>query len=280
MSEPIVVSWSELDAGRQCPHKHELAYKQRWTPPSASRPLEIGKLGHSVLEAHFRSLQSGSSLGQAKQDALEVAHASGSDYIQTILWIYERFVERYGASREWKIHGVEQELRLPLDARFVLKVKLDLLIEDLRRGSMHILDWKFSSRLLSDRELAFDDQFGLYEAVMNRAGYRILSSLHGLCRTPQRSVSARGDPPLDEWFALTPLYRTEEEQRRILVEALNDFHRLHGYGPNEAPRHPDPDRCKWRCSFTFPCLHGRKYGPDRERELLEAHMFEMQQERH
>lgn len=280
MTDRIVVSWSELDAGRQCPHKHELAYKQRWVPPSVSRPLEVGKLGHAVLEAHFKTLQAGGSLPDAKQAAREVWLASGSDYQQTIEWIYGRFVERYGASRNWKILGVEQELRLPLDDRFILKIKLDLLLMDLVRQSTHILDWKFSSRLLSDRELAFDDQFGLYEAVMNRAGYPILSSIHGLCRTPQRGTPARGDPPLDDWFALTPLYRTPGEQEMLIQEALSDFHRLHDYGPGEAPRHPDTDRCKWRCSFTKACLHGRKYGPRRERELLEADLFEMQQERH
>ena len=33
----IVVSYSELDTFRQCPMKHALAYKQRWT-----RPVEEG----------------------------------------------------------------------------------------------------------------------------------------------------------------------------------------------------------------------------------------------
>ncbi len=277
-----IVSWSELDAGRQCPHKRELAYAKRWVSPQVSRPLDMGSLGHAVLEAHFKALQAGAALPDARAAAIRVLDASDSAYKDTVGWIYGRFCERYGADRQWRILGVEHEMRVPLDDTFILKVKLDAIVEDLVRKAKLIVDWKFSSRLLTDKELAFDDQFGLYEAAMNRAGHEVLGSLYGLNRTPQRGeIPVRDpDPPLDDWFSRVPLYRTTDEQDEIIEDALSDFHWLYSFGPDEAPRRPDPDRCKWRCSYTFPCLHGRKYGPDRERELLEAHGFEMQQERH
>lgn len=270
------VSWSELDAGRQCPHKWDLAWHQRWTPPDVSRPLAIGSLGHKALETHYRILQTGGSLADATLAVVDLLRTPPlSPYADTVAWIYNRFVERYGADRQWKILGVEETLTIPLDDRFNLKAIIDLIVEDRSSGAIILIDWKFSSRLLGDRELAFDDQFGLYQAVMRQQGRPVLHCLYGQNRTPQGGQMPRNlDPPLDDWFFRVPVYRTDGELEQLLEEALDDFHRLYdGVETGDLPRHPDSDRCKWRCPFTLPCLHGRKYGPRREVELLEAHGF-------
>lgn len=51
------ISYSELDTFRQCPLKHELAYRQRWTPDTVAAPLSRGKLFHAVLEYWYTHLQ-------------------------------------------------------------------------------------------------------------------------------------------------------------------------------------------------------------------------------
>ena len=54
--EGRIVSWSELDALKQCPMKHHLAYEERWTGPETSKALAIGSLFHKVMEAHYGEL--------------------------------------------------------------------------------------------------------------------------------------------------------------------------------------------------------------------------------
>jgi hypothetical protein len=43
------VSYSELDAIRQCRLKAHLAYKERWQPETISAALTRGKLFHAVM---------------------------------------------------------------------------------------------------------------------------------------------------------------------------------------------------------------------------------------
>lgn len=286
-AEPIVVSWSELDDGRQCPHKWDLAWQQRWRQPEdaeESASLAMGTLGHRVLEAHYRALMDGATLSTARDRGLaELATSPRSPYADAIEWVYGRFIERYGADRQWRILGVEERLVVPLDSRFHLKTRVDLIVEDRsRQNALVFVDWKFSGRLLSERELAFDDQFGLYCAALAAQGRPVLYALYGQNRVPPKGrLPQQLEQPLESWFERVPLYRTEHEIDTIIDEALDEYHALYNAKTSGTlPRRPDTDRCKWRCRFTYPCLHGRKHGDDREIELLEAHGFVQDHTRH
>jgi hypothetical protein len=244
----------------------------------------MGTLGHKVLEAHYRALMDGATLSHARDAGLaQLATSPRSPYADAIEWVYGRFIELYGADRQWRIIGVEERIEIPLDARFRLKTRIDLLVEDRsRQNALVLVDWKFSSRLLGDRELAFDDQFGLYQAAMRDSGRPVLYCLYGQNRVPPRGrLPLDPEQPLDTWFSRVPLYRTDVEMDRIIDEALDEYHTLYdGKVTGSLPRRPDTDRCKWRCRFTVPCLHGRKHGPQREVELLEAHGFVQDHTRH
>ena len=70
MSEQIVVSFSEIDTYRQCPLKHEWAYKQRWKRPvEEASALAKGSLWHLVLETHYNVLAKHDRLTEESQAA-------------------------------------------------------------------------------------------------------------------------------------------------------------------------------------------------------------------
>jgi RecB family exonuclease len=64
------ISWSEIDSWRQCPFKWRLEYAERWVPAETSPALSKGTLWHTVLEKHYRILQSSRSLATA-MDAVD-----------------------------------------------------------------------------------------------------------------------------------------------------------------------------------------------------------------
>ena len=69
-SNAITISWSEIDAWRQCPLKWRLAYAERWVEPLVSPALSKGLLWHKVLEIHYLALQSTGRLSEAIEESL------------------------------------------------------------------------------------------------------------------------------------------------------------------------------------------------------------------
>lgn len=283
-SEPtITISYSELECGRTCPHKHELAYKQRWYPPREPRPLEIGKLWHSTLEAHYRQLQIGRDLRAARAAARKVWTDSGSTEAATIEFMYSQYVDHYGRDEEWKILAVEHAAQVPLPwsghgPRFILKVKIDVVARTLGpRPKIWIWDHKSHSNLPTESELDLHDQFALYEAAMRILGKDIFGCLYSTTRYFVPKSGVWDDP--ERYMQRVPLYRTPEELDRIVEEALDDLNTIYSYPPERAPRHPVPKTCKW-CHFKDPCIVGRKRGPAYERDFLLNKGFRQEFTRH
>ena len=58
VSDLVYVSFSELDALRQCPLKHQLAYLEGWSGgEGVQRGLTIGTLWHAVMADHYRYIR-------------------------------------------------------------------------------------------------------------------------------------------------------------------------------------------------------------------------------
>src|ERR1039457_4433083 len=51
------VSFSELDTFRQCAHKHDLAYKNRWFSATTSPALARGTLFHACMENYYKAMR-------------------------------------------------------------------------------------------------------------------------------------------------------------------------------------------------------------------------------
>lgn len=293
MASTITVSWSEIDAFRQCPHKHQLSYLERWSkPPKPGSALSKGTLWHQVMEVHYNWImnrqRSGASwlhVPKAELQLLDkairkVLDEAPEDDAELIEWMYKGYLDHYGFDLDWEILAVENTtvlwLPTPLGnkSRFRIKVKLDLVVR--WQGKLWVVDHKSGKDLPSDKMLELADQFGLYIWGLQKAGKRIYGSIHNAART-QRNVSK--PQPLPERFMRTPMFRTPTELERIAHEAYATVATAYS-ARNRAERHANEDTCRWRCDFTEACLLGRKTTDRQEREALEAYGFERNYDRH
>ena len=275
--EGRIVSWSELDALKQCPLKHHLAYEERWTGPETSKALAIGSLFHKVMEAFYSERKyeqedtpPGEWLGETPHEII-AKYDGNPEYAETVAWMFEGYVENYGDDKLWRVLGIEKQLMVPLPNRagrkskITLKGKVDLLIKDNSAGGgLWVVDHKTFSRPYQDKDLEFDDQFGLYIWGLRREGTNVRGVIHNGVRT---SKLKREMTP-EERFKRTYTVRTDVELENIAREAYEWFQKKPEHGPDGLPRRStNSDTCGWRCSFTEACLMSRKGGDIRE--LLE-----------
>ena len=272
LPDDLVVSWSEIDAWRQCPHKWLLSYYERWTGPTTSAPLRKGTLWHTVMELHYGQPNLRGST-QVVGDYLKACDES-EEIVDLILWMYTSYVVKwFEEDRRWEILHVEHKLTLPLTSRIWVKCRLDLVIRD-ELGRIWLIDHKTGRNLPSDRELDLDDQFGLYHWLLRLAGYNVFGIIHNAART-QRNQSPMS---LEERFKrsttvripteLDTLGREIESTARDIAVARAALARGDTSTELVTPRHPDPERCRWRCDYTEPCLLGRKTSHARTQRML------------
>lgn len=304
-TEPIIVSYSELDTYRQCPLKHHILYGQRWTKPSkADGALAKGSLYHKVMEEHYRlikayqdankgknpkegSQEEADLLEACKQVILELCWDSTtgdwfSPIHELIWWMYEGHISLYGAMPEWRIKGVEHQIITPLrdersrKTRYHLKAKMDLVIRHRFNGGLWVVDHKSGANLPTDMDLEIDDQFGLYTWAMRQVGKPVIGSLHAANRT-QRNKSFM---PLDTRMKLTYLNRDDKELENLALDAYRvawNAHPPKSSGPKPYSS-PDPRTCGWKCDIKEPHLlmrRGRKPS-----EVLREYGFKIDRTRH
>lgn len=305
MAAPIVVSWSEINNYRQCPHKHELEYTQRWQKPNNPHsPLGRGTLVHKALEVYYTALLMGKEIATAYQDALREINDYRSlgidrEVCDLIEWIVEGYHEKWSDedARGWKVIAVEHRFQVPLlgptgrKSRFVLKGGIDLIVRD-SRGRLIIVDHKTCATLPTDESYDMSDQFGLYMWAMRQAGHKIFAGIHNAIKTKRNKgdfpnlveewerVKAEGGKPgarpvpqeIDNRFARTWLARTDLELTNIALEAMQTAQKAYNASlPKE--RQPDDMRCKRMCGFKNACVIGRRQGPEREQVFLKEMGF-------
>jgi hypothetical protein len=311
--EPITVSWSELDAFRQCPKKHDLAYLQRWTKPvESTSALGKGVLWHRILETHYKTIRScqfvnsegrtvwGCSYDDLVQTCVDsvgalIAHfqtkeSVPQDIIQLLEWMYAGYVEWCGIDDEWDIIEVEQTLIVPISSRFNLKVKIDLMVRD-SNGRVWVIDHKSCGNLPTEKDFDWLDQFGLYVAAMQSQGIKVMGSIHSAARTTMNKgdlikpgddgyKSTMKSQPLEQRFARTYMTYTEAQLDGIVADAVADFDLAYSKH-NHKHRNPNEDWCKWRCPFTEACMFGRRTGKETNvLDMLQRTGFEQDFARH
>lgn len=290
------ISWSEIDSWRQCPFKWRLEYAERWVPAETSPALSKGTLWHTVLEKHYRILQSSRSLATA-MDAVDafldamttdtsVYGSATPEYVDLIRWMYSGYVQMWQHDdAEHQIIEIELRRELPLIEGIVnIKCKIDYLMKDLF-GFYWLYDHKSGQNLPSKRETDLDDQFALYQWILNQTlDANIFGIVHNAARTTRLKTR---EAPLVERFARIKMVRTEVEMQTMIEEIQSTaldivaaYDNLDSPETLVTPRHPDPDRCKWRCSFTNPCLLGRGTEPSRTRTMLKDLDFTQDWTRH
>lgn len=297
-----VVSFSELDTGKQCPHKHDLAYKQRWTTAKdETSAAGRGTLWHKMLDAHYTALKNDDVKPRdAVDDQLIDFRKAGKDpdVIDLLSWMYDGYVEKWGYDDEWQVLRVEYKCVVPLRypnvdgkpgrlSKFDLKMIIDLVIRSRINGRVWLIDHKSHAALPKDKDLELDDQFGLYTWGLRQLGHKVHGCIYNTARTQMNKgdapgaveewerAKAAGEKPgqrpkpqsLDDRFDRYLMTRTERETDNLAQDALSTARTLYSEY-NFGERHTNSDTCKWRCDFTEACLMGRKTDADRERQFL------------
>lgn len=316
MSEIIVASWSEVSTARQCPNKHLLAYKERWTKDNDDlSPLTKGTMWHLVMEDHYRHRmlvqQKEPTPHSTARKTVEARLASfrdegrHPDNIDLMEWMYQGYVDTYGEDRQWRILGVEHRFQLPLpeedgsDSGFFLKGSIDLVARNLQ-GELILVDHKTCSMLPEDADMQLDDQLGLYDWAM----WRLAKGKAKVCiYSYAKTKMNKGDHPgaIEEWeerkaagekpgvrpkaqpletrFAREYAARSEQELVNVALDALATLKMAYGTTGRHA-RNFDKSSCKWMCSYKDACTIGRKYGRERELKFLKDVGFRQDFTRH
>lgn len=284
--QPTIVSFSELDTFRQCPLKHELAYKERWQPPTTAPALARGTLWHSVMEAHYTALMN----GEGQRAALTagygiIQNTPQSETTDLLTWMYDGYTDLYSWDRGWEIIAVELPINVPLPtpsghaSRFILKGKVDLLVRERDTGDYWAVDHKTCRNLPNQIELDLDDQFGIYTWML-RYKYQGANRVRGVIHSAARTERLKRAMTPEERFRRTKTFRTDVELQTLVTEVYRTFKTAYAYKPGEAPRAPNTDTCRWRCPFTEACLMHRKT-PDRDRaQLMRDWSFHQDWSRH
>lgn len=275
-----VVSWSEIDTYRQCPFKHQLAYRERWKAPESGDALGRGILWHEVLELHYNLIKQAQDKKAAPdlQEIHDTVVASvlwdaragrwrDEQHAELVAWMYEGYCDHFGIDETWRVLAVEHAAEVPLLAaggqalskKYRIKVKIDLIVKDLDLGGIWLVDHKSHKDLPKDKELALDDQFGLYTWAMKQLGKPVVGALYSTARTYR--YKSDKEQPLNERFDRIRLFRSDVELEAIARDASDTARIAYGWNPDkqgDPPRHPNKDTCRWRCDYTEPCLAGRK----------------------
>ena len=310
--EPIIVSYSELDTYRQCPLKHELLYRKRYTKPAKeTSALAKGSLFHVVMEEHYRVIKAwqddhkGKVAIRAEKQVLELARTAvlpflvdlktgeQSDNQQLVEWMYDGYVEKWGADLQWRIMGVEHQIITPLrDEKgnrsiYHLKAKMDLLVRDREANdTFWVVDHKSGANLPNQMDLEIDDQFGLYTWAMNEVGKRVTGSIHNAARTTRN----KGDFPdagpkyspqtLEQRHSRTHLNRSDKEIKNLALDAYKvawNAYPPKGKGP-KLYSSPDPRQCGWKCDVKEPHLLMRQ--GRNPHEVMTEYGFKIDRTRH
>lgn len=276
-----IVSYSELDTFRQCPLKHFLGYKQRWTKEKGEdSALTKGTYWHKVMETHSLVLQKHQQnptqarsprydleiLRDAREQVAELFFDEHGNYLNSnselMEWMYKGHVERYGTDREFTTVGVEIGFQVPLpwpDGRpshYHLKGKIDRLVRD-GFGNLWIIDEKSCGNLPNDFELQIDDQFGLYWWAVQKLGWKVEGAIFAAARTTRNqadfdSYEGKSKPQtLDQRFQRYYLNRTDKELAALANDAFAAARNAYPPKGAQLPLYSAPDtrQCGWKCDF-------------------------------
>lgn len=262
------VSYSELSAFRQCPHKHLLAYRERWDPEKEAPALSKGRLFHDVLAQHYRIVgrpRFDDPVNPSAEQLLAIAGnllgipGQQTEIQELVQWMYEGYLECYGSDPGWEIIEIEskREVWLPTErgtrSGFRLKIILDLLVRD-SASRTWLVDHKANGDFPSELALDLDDQFSLYQWALERCGVKV----HGVIYNCARTRRNKSPMTLEQRFRRVPLYRTTAQLENTAIDAWRTARRMSAAGE----RTTNSDRCSWGCPYTEACLHGRKGGDE------------------
>jgi len=279
----LTVSWSEIDAYRQCAMKHRLAYIERWQAPEDKERRALGTHWHTVQQK-WRSIIRDTEIDMVPKTMMAWLDAwlptvPDDNHRELLRWMFAGYLEKYGLDEAWETKALEYSgtVELPgpdglpirdTEGRSVtvlLKTKIDLVAIDHAgiKPRLIVVDYKASSRAVSEKALERLDQFGLYAWLLLQSGRPVWGAIHDHALTRRNKKKPQ---PLDDRFHRTPDAKGEAELQQIAADAYATIRRAwhpvtstwQGPQPARPERSPDEERCAWKCDFPMPCFAARR----------------------
>lgn len=288
---PIVVRHSEIQDFRQCPLKHRLSWTEGWHDPvrEAGGARDLGGVWHEVMQIRYQCLRDAQVQGAPLDEDMvadlvsHVIEAANSDLRETLWWMYDGYVEKYGPDSDLEILSVEEVLSVPFhdedDRPLVIEVdgvrrpilyswRTDVLARSRTYRGVVVVDHKSTANPLGQMDIDLSDQFGLYTVAWRRLGEKIRGQLVNQAKT----AKLKRPMTMDERFSRTPSIRTPTELRNIELDAVDTIHAMLGERNRRRPySNPDPRSCGWKCDFKEAHLRLRRNAdPNKVRPILRS----------
>lgn len=145
--------------------------------------LGFGVLGHKVWETYYRSLSEGSAPDDAYYDAVSTVSTefqTGRYEASAVAIVSQRFpeyIEYYcDDDKAFRVIGVEETFKVPINSEHELAFTVDLLIEYVRgpfRGEVAPLDFKWTYNFWNNDEKDMHPQFPKYVWGLRKLGYPV-----------------------------------------------------------------------------------------------------------
>jgi hypothetical protein len=271
MVQIIDVRHSEVATFRQCPLLHQWVWKELWAKPEESVASNTGTAWHLIAGTHYQAIQEFQhATGKlalsrvAMQDVLDRVDATietriAEELQETIDWMYDGLIERYGFDESHEILSVEQfkQVLWPNqdgDRIFRYSWTSDRVIRDYatKNKQIFVVDEKSTANPLRQVDVDLMDQIGMYVWAERMDG---VAALAPMIRQVQTKKLKRAQT-LEERYAELYSMRTDIELENIANEILGIAHHMHsGLPPYSSP---DPRICSWKCDFREIHLAVRK----------------------
>lgn len=276
MSEPIVISHSEVESFLSCQMKHYYAFGDSThgamsglEPKTFSDSLFRGISGHEALQVLYKALSEGAAYKEAADQSLTALQMIGvrpevlrvPSHLNIITDLAMRILPRYynGAGLEkykegWRPAYVEETFRLEFDfgdGHFIYPFKPDVIMRD-PSGNLWVWDHKFVYNFYTDDQINLLPQIPKYIGALRATGLHIKGGFYNQLRW--REVK-----DLDKHVLQTRFVPTDERVKnafRQQYKVMQEIAARKLLSPEEW--HDDSTRvlstmvCK-SCSFKYLC---------------------------
>jgi len=277
-ADPIVIRHSEISDFRDCPLKHQLAWVKGWWSPEreANGKRELGTIWHAVMQIRYQHIRDCAAQGSpVHEDELadlvaDTIEETNPEQTETLWWMYDGYVEKYGLDSELEVLSVEERLVVPFhdedDRPLVIEVDgvrrpilyswtTDVLARIRSMRGIFVVDHKSTAQPMGQMDIDLSDQFGLYTVAWKRLGENVRGQLVNQVKTKQ----LKRPMTLDERFDRKYSIRTPAELRAIELDAVDTIYAMLSPRNRKRPYSaPDPRSCGWKCDFKEPHLRMRR----------------------
>ena len=275
---PITLSNSEVQVFKNCRRKWFLQYYRRLAPRDVAGkflgPLALGTRIHSSIERKYAlnedPVAAYVELFEADKALFEQTDASAFDGIRSEFYAegdlgrimvegFSEWVTSTGVDTDYRIVSVEDQMSWPiLDGRVQLVGKTDLVVEDLRTGTLRIGDVKTAIQIKPLHDMInMSEQLMLYCCLARLTQHlNVSGGAYLVLKKVKRSAKAK--PPFYELISADYNQTTLDNfWTRVLAEAaeiLSVRDRLDAGESHQTACYPSPGPdCSWKCPFYSGC---------------------------